>query len=110
MEEQILLSYLKVFSIFIIILLLIFSFYFVHIINKKYQLQSGIINISKSESIDYTIEKNFVNTQILNKFIFKLLYKFNIIFFNKFMHYGDFLLNKDIIRINYFKDNKRFWN
>ena len=101
MEEQILLSYLKVFSIFIIILLFLFSFYFLHIINKKYQLQSGLVNISKSESIDYTIEKNFENTQELNKFLFKLLYKFNIIFFNKFMHYGDFLLNKEISFYNF---------
>jgi len=101
LEEQILLSYLKVFSIFIIILLFLFSFYFLHIINKKYQLQSGLVNISKSESIDYTIEKNFENTQELNKFLFKLLYKFNIIFFNKFMHYGDFLLNKEISFYNF---------
>ena len=96
MEVQILLSYLKVFSLFIIILLLIFSSYFVHIINKKYQLQTDIVNISKSESIDYVIEKNFVNTQAINKFFFKILYKFNIIFFNKFIHYGDFYLNNEI--------------
>ena len=96
MEELILLSYLKVFSLFIIILLLIFSSYFAYILNKKYQLQTDIVNISKSESIDYVIEKNFVNTQAINKFFFKILYKFNIIFFNKFIHYGDFYLNNEI--------------
>ena len=96
MEELILLSYLKVFSLFIIILLLIFSLYFAYILNKKHQLQTDIVNISKSESIDYVIEKNFVNTQAINKFFFKILYKFNIIFFNKFIHYGDFYLNNEI--------------
>ena len=96
MEELILLSYLKVFSLFIIILLLIFSSYFAYILNKKYQLQTDIVNISKSESIDYVIEKNFENTQAINKFFFKILYKFNIIFFNKFIHYGDFYLNNEI--------------
>ena len=101
MEELILLSYLKVFSLFIIILLLIFSLYFAYILNKKHQLQTDIVNISKSESIDYVIEKNFVNTQAINKFFFKILYKFNIIFFNKFIHYGDFFLNKDISFYNF---------
>ena len=96
MEELILLSYLKVFSLFIIILLLIFSLYFAYILNKKHQLQTDIVNISKSESIDYVIEKNFVNTQAINKFFFKILYKFNIIFFNKFIHYGDFYVNNEI--------------
>ena len=96
MEELILLSYLKVFSLFIIILLLIFSSYFAYIINKKYLLQTEIVNISKLESIDHVIEKNFVNTQAINKFFFKILYKFNIIFFNKFIHYGDFFLKKEI--------------
>jgi len=96
LEELILLSYLKVFSLFIIILLLIFSLYFAYILNKKHQLQTDIVNISKSESIDYVIEKNFVNTQAINKFFFKILYKFNIIFFNKFIHYGDFYLNNEI--------------
>ena len=101
MEELILHSYLKVFSLFIIILLLIFSLYFIHVINKKYHLQTDIVKISKSENIDFGIEKNFVNTQSLNNFFFKLLYKFNVIFFNKYMHYGEFFLNKEISFYNF---------
>ncbi|MFL2520360.1 MAG: endolytic transglycosylase MltG [Alphaproteobacteria bacterium] len=101
MEELILLSYLKVFSLFIIILLLIFFSYFALVINKKHQLQTDIVNISKLESIDYVIVKNFENSQDLNKFFFKLLYKFNLIFFNKYIHYGDFFINKEISFYNF---------
>ena len=75
--------------------------YFIHIINKKYQLQTDIVNISKSEKIDFVIEKNFVDTQSFNKLFFKLLYKFNVIFLNKYMHYGEFLLNKKISFYNF---------
>ena len=96
MEEQILLSYLKVFSLFIIILLFIISSYFIHIINKKFQVQTEIVNIPKSASINYVIEKNFFNSKELNRFIFRTFYKLNVIFFNNYIHYGDFFINKEI--------------
>jgi len=101
LEELILLSYLKVFSLFIIILLLIFFSYFTHIINKKFHLQAEMVNIPKSVSIDYVVEENFLNTNELNKFFFKIFYKFNVIFFNNFIHYGNFVINKEISFYNF---------
>tara|TARA_B100001057_G_scaffold409012_1_gene423460 strand:- start:1188 stop:2153 length:966 start_codon:yes stop_codon:yes gene_type:complete len=90
LEEQILLSYLKVFNRFLIVLLIVIFTYIIIIINKNFLLKTEIINISKGEKIENILKKNFVNVNEIEKLIFKIYYKINLILFNKFIHYGDF--------------------
>ena len=100
LEELILHSYLKLFNLLIIILLILIT-YFIIIINKNYYLKTEIINISKGEKIENIIENNFIQLNKINKYIFKIYYKLNLILFDQFIHYGDFSLNREITFNNF---------
>ena len=90
MEGLTLHYYLKVFSTFIIILLL-FSFLFIfYVFNKKIILINNPINIEKGESIDVIISKNIINHSIFDLGIIKIYAKINNIINKSFIHYGDF--------------------
>ena len=96
MEVQILLYYLKVFSIIIIIIFLIFFISFNLSINKKLLLDNEYLVVPKGENISNIINTKIKNLNFLEIYIFKFYYNLNTYLFNKQLHYGDFYLGKNI--------------
>ena len=96
MEVQILLYYLKVFSIIIIIVFLIFFINFYLTINKKILLDNEYLVVPKGENISNIINTKIKNLNFLEIFIFKFYYNLNTYLFSKQLHYGDFYLGKNI--------------
>ena len=96
MEVQILLYYLKVFSIIIIIIFLIFFISFNLSINKKLLLDNEYLVVPKGENISNIINTKIKNLNFLEIYIFKFYYNLNSYLFNKQLHYGDFYLGKNI--------------
>ena len=96
MEVQILLYYLKVFSIIIIIIFLIFFINIYSSINKKLLLNNEYLVVPKGENISNIINTKIKNLNFLEIFIFKFYYNLNSYLFNKQLHYGDFYLGKNI--------------
>ncbi len=96
MEVQILLYYLKVFSIIIIIVFLIFFINFYLSINKKILLDNEYLVVPKGENISNIINTKIKNLNFLEIFIFKFYYNLNTYLFSKQLHYGDFYLGKNI--------------
>ena len=94
MEVQILLYYLKVFSIIIIIIFLIFFINIYSSINKKLLLNNEYLVVPKGENISNIINTKIKNLNFLKIFIFKFYYNVNSYLFNKQLHYGDFYLGK----------------
>jgi len=96
LEVQILLYYLKVFSIIIIIIFLIFFISFNLSINKKLLLDNEYLVVPKGENISNIINTKIKNLNFLEIYIFKFYYNLNSYLFNKQLHYGDFYLGKNI--------------
>ncbi len=96
MEVQILLYYLKVFSIIIIIIFLIFFISFKLSINKKLLLDNEYLVVPKGENISNIINTKIKNLNFLEIYIFKFYYNLNSYLFNEQLHYGDFYLGKNI--------------
>ena len=96
MEELILPYYLKVFSIFLFIILLLFCSYIYYTLNKTIYLKNNLITINKGDKIEKVIKKNITNYSNLETFIIIKYYQVNYILFNKFIHFGDFFLEKNI--------------
>ena len=96
MEVQILLYYLKVFSIIIIIIFLILFISFNLSINKKLLLDNEYLVVPKGENISNIINTKIKNLNFLEIYIFKFYYNLNTYLFNKQLHYGDFYLGKNI--------------
>ena len=96
MEVQILLYYLKVFSVIIIIIFLIFFINIYSSINKKLLLNNEYLVVPKGENISNIINTKIKNLNFLEIFIFKFYYNLNSYLFNKQLHYGDFYLGKNI--------------
>ncbi len=96
MEGLILLLYLKVFSFFLITLLLISFIYFFVVLNKVHFLNNNFINIERGENFNKVIDKNFQIKNKTDKFLLSLFYKINSRFFNHYIHYGDFFVEKEI--------------
>ncbi len=68
--------------------------YFYYVINKKsFFLIKQPFVIEKGERLDEVINNNFKNISYLDIYILKLYYFSNSIFYNKFLHYGEFRLN-----------------
>ncbi len=99
MEEQILHYYLKV-SRIIIIIFLFFIIFFLYVINKDIFLEKKLISIDRGDTIEKIIFKNVTNISNLEISIIKLYYYYNSIFKNKFIHYGDFFIDKEISPID----------
>jgi len=96
LEVQILLYYLKVFSIIIIIIFLIFFISFKLSINKKLLLDNEYLVVPKGENISNIINTKIKNLNFLEIYIFKFYYNLNSYLFNEQLHYGDFYLGKNI--------------
>ena len=94
-EEQILLYYLKIFSIIFFIL---FLFITKTLFYDKISLKNEFITIQKNQSIIELIEKNFDNLNYFNKYI----YYFYLNLYNKFkyIHFGNFKLEKNSSILN----------
>ncbi len=94
MEEQTLHYYSKVFRSTLIIFLL-FSLYFLYIINKKILPTDDTLTIRKNDKIEKVLKNNIKNFSDLDIFFIKIYTKIYYIINNKFMHYGEFYLEKN---------------
>ncbi len=100
MEELILRYYLKVFSLSLIVLLIIFFLYSYHIINKKIIFSKNLLIIEKGDKIENVLSRNSKNLTRNNIYIIKLYYQINNYFLKNFIHYGDFYIKKNISSID----------
>ena len=95
LEGLILRYYLKVFSIFLFVIIF-FIFYSHYILNKKNYFSVNIINISKNEDIESILYKNFVNLNYFDFVTFKYFYRINAYLNINNIHYGDFYVKNEI--------------
>ena len=93
MEEQILLYYLKVFSLSLFIVFLLTLIYSFYLFSKNNLYKNDIINIKKGESFERIIKNNIKNLNRFDIEIFKLYYKFNYRLLKNKVHYGDFFID-----------------
>ena len=98
MEVQTLRYYLKIFSIFLF--LIIFSLFTHQIFFKNHNIYEDIIIIKKNNSINTIIINNFNELYIYEKLFLKIYYKFYA-FFNKKIHYGEFKIDNKITFHNF---------
>ena len=96
MEEQILLYYLKVFSLSLFIIFLLTFLYSFHLFSKNNLNKNNIINIKQGESFERIIINNFKNLNKIEIEFFKLYYKINYYLLDKNVHYGDFFIDNSI--------------
>ncbi len=100
LEVQILLYYLKVFSLIVISLVFIIFIYISYIINKKNILENNVISISKGQNFSNVIKQNFqINNKVESRVVILYYYIYTNIF-NKYIHYGDFYLDNNISYFN----------
>ena len=95
LEEQTLHYYLKIFRIFLIIFFILIFFYFFNLINKKIFLTQDILEINKSEKIEKVLKFKIKNYSDIDIFFLTIYSKLYYKFYNKFMHYGEFYLEKN---------------
>ncbi len=103
MEEQILLYYLKVFSLVFIIFLFLIFFYTFYVLSKNISLSNNLLTINKGEKFENFFERNFKNFSKIEILAINKYYQINNYLFNQFIHYGDFYLNKNISSFELFK-------
>ena len=96
LEVLILLYYSKKYRILSFLIILILIFYIIYILNKKTSLNKEILIIDKGDTISKIINKNYNKEFFFNKNIFKIYYYSKLIFNKKYIHYGDFLINKNL--------------
>ncbi len=96
MEVLILLYYSKKYRILSFLIILILIFYIIYILNKKTSLNKEILIIDKGDTISKIINKNYNKEFFFNKNIFKIYYYSKLIFNKKYIHYGEFLINKNL--------------
>ncbi len=95
MEVRILRYYLKVFSIFLFLIILLFVTYIFFITNKKKLINKDVFEISKGENIEIVINNNFNKTNNLDLIIYKIYYRIYSLLSNNIIHYGDFNIDKN---------------
>ena len=96
MEVLILLYYSKKYRILSLLIILILIFYIIYILNNKTFLNKEILIIDKGDTISKIINKNYNKEFFFNKNIFKIYYYSKLIFNKKYIHYGEFLINKNL--------------
>ncbi len=94
MEAQILRYYLKIFSNIFLLLLFICIFYFVYSIHKNIYLENNFITINKGQKIESVLKNYIKDDSKINIFFIKLYYVIQNSTFDKYIHYGDFYLEK----------------
>ena len=95
MEGQILLYYLKVFSFFLLIILIVFTTHVYLLINNNFEIRSNVLTVNKGDNIKNVIQKIYLKNNYLDKFIIEKIYKFYSLFNNRIIHYGDFYLDSE---------------
>ncbi len=95
LEEQTLHYYLKVFSTTLIITIFFSSIYFLNLSNKNLIFYKNNINIKKGENIESIIYNNIKNLSFVEIQFIKAYLKLNHNINNKFIHYGDFYIDKN---------------
>ena len=96
MEEQTLRFYLRVFSLSIVIILVLTSFYIFNLFNKNLNLNKKLLIIEKGEKIEEVLTKNILNLTKIDIFFIKIYVQINKRFLNKFIHFGNFYLDTKI--------------
>ena len=89
MEEQILRFYLKVFSFLLIFFIYLFYLFLIRDINLK----NDYFLIKKNENYSKIINNNIIDNNF-NLFLYRLTLK-SLLFVNKKIHFGKFILNKN---------------
>ncbi len=95
MEEQILLYYLKVFSIIAFLLLTSIFVFAIYQVNKKHSLNNNILTITKGENFS-SIINNINDFNFIEDITFKIYYRLNIFLTSNNIHYGDFYLGNKV--------------
>ncbi len=103
MEEQTLRYYLKVFSTSIIIFLFFITLFIFNSLNKELLFSKKSLTIKKGDKIEKILETNIENLFSTEIYFIKLYYKINVLFFNKFIHYGEFYIKNNISFIDLLK-------
>ena len=62
--------------------------------NKNIKLKDSEFVIEKGEKLDIILKRNIPNLSSLNIFYIKIYYQMNKLFFNKFIHFGNFYIEK----------------
>ena len=99
MEEQILRFSLKIYSYILVIFFFISSIYTLYSLNKNLNLVNEAFTIQKGESIHTFYHKNIKNLNSIDLFIVKIYFNLFKFISNTHIHYGDFILEKNISSI-----------
>jgi len=94
--EQTLHYYLKVFSFTLIIFFIYFFGYIYNIFNKQILLINKFFEIEKGERIENVLKSNVSNLTNFDIYFIKKYFQIYRIFNNKFIHYGEFFIEKNV--------------
>tara|TARA_Y100000768_G_scaffold255147_1_gene193873 strand:+ start:324 stop:1289 length:966 start_codon:yes stop_codon:yes gene_type:complete len=93
LEGQILLYYLKVFSLIISFIIIFLTIYIYILISKNIEIKSNILKIDKGENIKSVINKIYLDENFLEKFLIEKSYVLYSYLDNRIIHYGNFYFN-----------------
>ena len=93
---QILHYYLKVFSLIIVTFLIITFLYAFYVLNRNVDISDKLITIKKGERIESFLNQNINDLLRLELLILKIYYKTSNLLLDKFIHFGEFLIEQDI--------------
>ena len=95
MEELILHYYLKVFSLIIVAILIIFFLYAFSVLNKELEISDRII-IKKGEKIENLLNKKINDLTKIESIIINIYFKVSNLLLNKFIHFGEFQIKNNV--------------
>ena len=100
MEELILHYYLKVFSLLIVTLLIIFFLFSFYVLNKELDISNRVLIIKKGEKIENLLNQNINNLPKIESIFINIYFKASNVLLNKFIHFGEFYIDKNVSAIN----------
>ncbi len=100
LEELILHYYLKVFSLLIVTIIIIFSLLTFYVLNKQLDIPDKILTIKKGEKIENILNQNINNFSKIESIIINIYFKAFIVLTNKFIHFGEFHIDKNVSALN----------
>ena len=95
LEELILHYYLKVFSLIIVAILIIFFLYAFSVLNKELEISDRII-IKKGEKIENLLNKKINDLTKIESIIINIYFKVSNLLLNKFIHFGEFQIKNNV--------------
>ncbi len=99
LEELILRYYLKVFSLQLVALLIIFFSYTFYVLNKELDITDRLI-IKKGENIENLLNQKINDISKTESIIINIYFKASNILLNKFIHFGEFHIEKNVSALN----------